>query len=72
MAIYSNKMQKGVLTFLGNGFGNVQSEDRQELFFHVSALQNCEFKELKKGQTIEFTLDPKLPNVIDHLWKLSV
>jgi cold shock CspA family protein len=52
-------MQKGIITFLGKGFGFLKTEDGQYdenkgLFFHCTQLQDSHFNDLKVGQTLYF------------------
>lgn len=35
------------------GFGFIET-DRGDLFFHMSALQDTRFEELREGQTVEY------------------
>lgn len=37
------------------GFGFI-SGDGEEIFFHMSALQNARFEDLREGQAVEFTV----------------
>ena len=36
------------------GFGFIEGESG-ELFFHISALENSTFEELREGQSVEYT-----------------
>jgi len=48
-------MAKGTIkTLTGRGFGFIQSESGEELFFHSNDLAGVEFNSLKKGQEVEF------------------
>lgn len=37
------------------GFGFIAG-DGEEIFFHMSALQNARFEDLQEGQSVEFTI----------------
>jgi CspA family cold shock protein len=50
------------------GFGFIQADDGQELFFHRSALEDLNFDHLKEGTEVEFELEasqkgPRAANV---------
>ncbi len=48
-------MAKGTIkTLTGRGFGFIQSESGEELFFHSNDLVAVEFNSLKLGQEVEF------------------
>jgi len=47
----------GKITSLGNGFGTVSGPDGKEIFFHVSALKQANFSDLKVGDTVEVEID---------------
>ena len=49
-------MSQGVIKKLvtDKGFGFIKGE-REELFFHHSAVQGCSFEELREGQTVQYT-----------------
>jgi len=49
-------MSQGVIKKLVSekGFGFIQGE-REELFFHHSAVQDTPFDSLREGQTVEYT-----------------
>ena len=50
-------MAKGTIkTLTGRGFGFIQSESGEELFFHSNDLVGVEFNSLKKGQEVEFEM----------------
>lgn len=36
------------------GFGFIIGEDKKDYFFHLSAVQNTEFKDLKKDDPVTF------------------
>jgi CspA family cold shock protein len=36
------------------GFGFIQQEQGEDLFFHSSALQNVSFDDIRKGDVVEF------------------
>jgi CspA family cold shock protein len=35
-------------------FGFIKGEDKKDYFFHQSALKNCNFDQLQKGQEVTF------------------
>jgi CspA family cold shock protein len=37
------------------GFGFIETGSGQDLFFHMSAVQNVRFEDLKQGQRVSFT-----------------
>ncbi|MGH9453038.1 MAG: cold-shock protein [Terriglobia bacterium] len=50
------------------GFGFIQADDGQELFFHRSSLEGVNFDHLKEGAQVEFDLQtsqkgPRAANV---------
>lgn len=49
-------MAQGVIKKLisDKGFGFIQGE-RDELFFHHTAVQGTQFESLREGQTVEYT-----------------
>ncbi len=48
-------MAKGTIkTLTGRGFGFIQSESGEELFFHSNDLVGVEFNSLKEGREVEF------------------
>jgi CspA family cold shock protein len=51
-------MPSGVIKKLvsDRGFGFIRGE-REEIFFHVSALEGVTFEELQEGQTVDFEVD---------------
>jgi CspA family cold shock protein len=50
-------MAKGTIkTLTGRGFGFIQSESGEELFFHSNDLVGVEFNSLKQGQEVEFEM----------------
>lgn len=36
------------------GFGFIETSDGKDLFFHMSALQEVRFDDLREGQSVEF------------------
>ena len=38
------------------GFGFIETSDGRDLFFHMSALQDVQFEDLKEGQSVEFDI----------------
>jgi CspA family cold shock protein len=58
-------MKKGTVKFFNNakGFGFIKSEDGQELFVHVSALQD----EIRENDAVEFEVQttPKGLNAVN-------
>ena len=52
-----------------NGFGFIETDDIKDIFVYYSSISSEGFKELKKGQEVEFTLieggrGPEAENVI--------
>jgi CspA family cold shock protein len=45
------------------GFGFIDTGTNKDLFFHLSALQGCQFDDLREGQTVSYTVGqgPKGP-----------
>jgi CspA family cold shock protein len=39
------------------GFGFIQQEHGEDLFFHSSALQNVTFDEIRRGDVVEYTTE---------------
>src|SRR6266508_4234130 len=39
------------------GFGFIRTQSRKEVFFHRSALKQCNFDHLEQGQRVEFDLE---------------
>ncbi len=65
-------MPQGQIKTLKNGFGYIlDSTTQQELFFHVSALQNTEFKALKIGEIVEYELETQTSNLIARVRKIN-
>ena len=58
-------MPQGVIKKLisDKGFGFIAGEDKNDLFFHHSAVEDGEFETLREGQSVEFTVGsgPKGP-----------
>jgi len=50
----------------GRGFGFIDAEDGQEIFFHRSALEGIDFFALKEGDSVKFDLEegPKGPRAV--------
>jgi CspA family cold shock protein len=51
-------MPSGVIKKLvaDRGFGFIRG-DREEVFFHVSAVEGVSFEELQEGQSVDFEID---------------
>jgi len=48
-------MAKGTIkTLTGRGFGFIQSESGEELFFHSNDLVGVEFSSFREGQEVEY------------------
>lgn len=62
-------MPSGVIRRLvrERGFGFIESDDGQDLFFHRSELRGVTFELLKEGQSIEFEKGegPKGPKAVN-------
>jgi CspA family cold shock protein len=41
----------------GRGFGFIDAEDGQEVFFHRSALDGIDFNALEEGNAVEFDVE---------------
>ena len=41
----------------GRGFGFIDAEDGQEVFFHRSALEGIDFDALEEGNDVEFDVE---------------
>ena len=41
----------------GRGFGFIDAEDGQEIFFHRSALEEIDFNALEEGKDVEFDVE---------------
>ena len=50
----------------GRGFGFIDAEDGQEVFFHRSALEGIDFNALEEGSDVEFDVEegPKGPKAV--------
>ena len=50
----------------GRGFGFIDAEDGQEVFFHRSALEGIDFDALEEGNSVEFDVEegPKGPKAV--------
>ena len=50
----------------GRGFGFIDAEDGQEVFFHRSSLEGINFDALKDGDSVEFDVEegPKGPRAV--------
>ncbi len=48
------------------GFGFIDAEDGQEVFFHRSALEGIDFNALEEGNDVEFDVEegPKGPRAV--------
>ncbi|HUU26420.1 MAG TPA: cold shock domain-containing protein [archaeon] len=51
----------------GRGFGFINAEDGQEIFFHRSALEGVDFDALQEGNSVEFDVEegPKGPRAVN-------
>jgi CspA family cold shock protein len=38
------------------GFGFIETSDGSDVFFHMSAVQDSQFDDLREGQSVEFEL----------------
>lgn len=49
------------------GFGFINAEDGQEVFFHRSALEGVDFESLEENDSVEFDVEkgPKGPRAVD-------
>ena len=45
------------------GFGFIETEDKKDMFFHMSSLLNSQWDDLQEGQSVEFEIGdgPKGP-----------
>jgi len=45
------------------GFGFIETEDKKDMFFHMSTLVDAQWDDLKEGQSVEFQVGegPKGP-----------
>jgi cold shock protein len=51
-----DQMAEGTIKRLTDkGFGFIETGSGQDLFFHMSAVQNVRFEDLKQGQRVSFT-----------------
>ena len=39
------------------GFGFIRNENSEDVFFHLSNLDSIKFRNLREGDSVEFTLD---------------
>ncbi|MDP9379488.1 MAG: cold shock domain-containing protein [Chloroflexota bacterium] len=46
-----------IKTLTDRNFGFIGANDRDDVFFHASALQNTSFDDLRVGQTVEFDVE---------------
>ncbi len=46
-----------IKTLTDRNFGFIGVNDRDDVFFHASALQNTSFDDLRVGQTVEFDVE---------------
>jgi len=51
----ANVAQGTIKKLTDKGFGFI-SGDGEEIFFHMSALQDVRYEDLREGQTVEFTI----------------
>lgn len=61
-------MEKGTIVRLNNGFGFISQEGKdKDIFFHLNALQNVRFDDLRTGDELTFDVEegPKGPNAIN-------
>ena len=50
------QMSEGTIKKLtSKGFGFIETEDAEDLFFHASSLQGVSFEELREGQKVSYT-----------------
>jgi len=49
-------MAKGTIKNLvtGRGYGFIEAEDGEGIFFHRTGLQDADFESLKEGQAVEY------------------
>ena len=60
----SKKMAEGTIKRLTDkGFGFIEMGDGKDMFFHMSACNDCRFDELREGQRVSFEVGegPKGP-----------
>ena len=50
----------------GRGFGFIDAEDGQEVFFHQSTLEGMDFEALEEGNSVDFDVEegPKGPKAV--------
>jgi cold shock protein len=49
-------LAEGTIKRLTNkGFGFIDTESGNDIFFHMSAVEGCTFEELQEGQKVSFT-----------------
>ncbi len=50
----------------GRGFGFIDAEDGQEIFFHRSSLEGIDYDALEEGNSVEFDVEegPKGPKAV--------
>jgi len=61
-------MEKGTIVRLNNGFGFISQEGKdKDVFFHLNALQNVQFDDLRENDELTFDLEegPKGLNAIN-------
>jgi CspA family cold shock protein len=51
----ANVAQGTIKKLTDKGFGFIAG-DGEEIFFHMSALQDVRYEDLREGQTVEFTI----------------
>ena len=53
-------MTKGKIKSLvkGRGYGFIETEDGEGIFFHQTAVQGAEFESLQEGQAVECETEP--------------
>ena len=51
-------MSKGIIKRLitDRGYGFIQTEEKEEIFFHITDLQGVAFSSLTEGQQVEFEI----------------
>ncbi len=51
----------------GKGFGFIDAEDGQEVFFHRTSLEGIDFDALENGNSVEFEVEkgPKGPRAVN-------
>jgi len=62
-------MAKGKIKNLveGRGYGFIEAEDGEEIFFHRTGVQGADFESLKAGQVVEYDTEqsPKGPRAVN-------